>query len=110
MNEGILSRDFPQLSLVYFTLGDDEGVQLITFIIFFVFFGVNFVRIRIYNHLIASIFHVFLHSAKRIFLKRVTDNLEKHQLLNYYLKSKPCDYRFTSKGFVLSLIRDRQTA
>ena len=31
MNEGILSRDFPQPSLGYFTMGDDEGVQLITF-------------------------------------------------------------------------------
>ena len=35
MNEDILSRDFPQPSLGYFTLGDDEEVQLITFIILF---------------------------------------------------------------------------
>ena len=33
VNEGILSRDFPQPSLGYFTLGDDEKAQLITFII-----------------------------------------------------------------------------
>ena len=32
MNEGILSKDFPQPLLGHFTRGDDEGVQLIIFI------------------------------------------------------------------------------
>ena len=42
MNEGILSKDFPQPSLAYFTLSDDEGVQLIHNPFFSC--GVNLVR------------------------------------------------------------------
>ena len=41
MNEGILATDFPQPSLGYFTLGDNEGVQLIIFIMLFFSCGVN---------------------------------------------------------------------
>ena len=66
VNEGILSKDFPQPSLGHFRLGDDEGVQLIIFIILSFVCVCKFPPVKIYHHLIASIFHVFLHSAKRI--------------------------------------------